>query len=155
MGSGKSTIGPVLAKKLGYRFVDIDREIENEHAMTISEVFAQRGELYFREKEAEKIAELARAKHAVIATGGGAMIEEINVKNAKAGGVIVYLKLPFDILYNRIKNDSGRPLVAANTPEKLEEIYNRRAPVYSACADLVIDADFSVSDIVKNITDLL
>jgi len=144
-----------LAKKLGYQFIDLDKKIEIEAGKSISEIFEFEGEIRFRAIEAETFATLAYDKHNVIALGGGTILEEINAKTAKNTGTVVYLKLPYEKLYNRIKNDTRRPLVVFNTKEQLEEIYNKRTPIYSTLADLVIDADNSIYDIVNKILMLL
>ena len=150
MGCGKTTVGVSLADKLEYDFIDTDNIIEQEQKMKIPEIFEVHGETHFRQLEAEKIMELSQNQYAVIATGGGALIEEFNIENARKGGVLIYLQLPFELCYKRIKN-STRPLAANKSYEEIKALYYKRAPIYLANADIVINADRTVHDIINSI----
>ncbi|MCL2088838.1 MAG: shikimate kinase [Oscillospiraceae bacterium] len=142
MGCGKSTIGKQLAKKLSRRFIDLDEYIVKTEGKSIPAIFAESGEGYFRELESQTIEELSAQKNIVIATGGGAMVSLKNIKAAKIGGSLIYLSVPFEVCYDRIKNSGNRPN-ANKEKSKVEELYNSRAPIYNQHADLVIDADCS------------
>ena len=131
MGCGKSTIGEQLARMTGRRFTDMDKFIEEQHSMTIPEIFAEKGEHYFREAETEAIRTLSQ-KGGVVACGGGAVLKKENADIAKENGITVYIEVPFEVCYERISGDTNRPILAANSKESLEEIYNSRVPVYEA-----------------------
>lgn len=128
MGCGKSHIGRQLAHALGREYVDLDRVIVEREGMTIPEIFDKSGEPYFRQLEAKYIQELKSGY--VVATGGGALINDNTAEFAKKSGLSVYINASFDTCYNRIKGDANRPLVVNNTKEQLKEIYDKRAPIY-------------------------
>lgn len=114
MGCGKSTIGRLLAKKLGREFVDLDDYIVQREGMSIPQIFEQRGENYFREVEAVALSELSAAA-GVVATGGGTLLKKENGDCAKSMGTVVFIDAPFDICYERIKGDKNRPIAYNST----------------------------------------
>lgn len=128
MGCGKSHIGRQLAAMLNRRFVDLDRYIVTAEKMTIPEIFEQYGEPHFRKLEAKYIRELSDGS--IVATGGGALINDETANFARESGLSVYINTSFDLCYKRIRGDKNRPLVVNNTPEQLEELYNKRAEIY-------------------------
>lgn len=142
MGSGKTTIGRRLASALHMKFVDMDLYIEKKTGMTVSEIFAQYGEAYFRRLETETVRELAREKHYVIATGGGTLMQPVNVEAFHAGGgEIYYLDVPLKALQERLKNDKRRPLLQTEDRNAvIERLLSERRPQYVAGADVVVDA---------------
>ena len=155
MGCGKSTIGQILAKKSGCGFCDTDELIVKNQGMTIPEIFSQKGEPYFRTVEAETVKSLC-GKSTVVACGGGAMQNSETAETVKEnGGTIVYLDVPFDVCYNRIKNDSNRPIVMNNTREQLEEIYNNRRDIYMKNSTIMIEAVGSPTEIAGSIIDII
>ena len=140
MGVGKTTVGRHLAELLGYDFYDSDREIENKSGATISWIFDVEGEAGFRKREQAMIDELTCMPSIVLATGGGAVIKEINRQHLKARGIVVYLKADVDELVRRTEHDKGRPLLQTENPrKKLEELIVQREPWYLEVADLVFD----------------
>jgi shikimate kinase len=150
MGCGKSTVGKLLAKKLGKEFVDLDEYIEEREGLTIPEIFAQKGEPYFREKESEALADLPAAV-GVVATGGGALLKKENGDLAKSLGTVVYIDAPFEICYERIKDDENRPIAHNSTKEQLAERYRGRAPLYAQNSDFSVDGSVAPMQIVNNI----
>ncbi len=110
MTSGKSTLGPILANVLGYSFIDLDDEIVDDEECSIDEIFAKKGEGYFREIESKKLRELGRINKCILSLGGGAVINNSNVEFIKKQGLLIYLKSSPDVIYNRIKNKLDRPL---------------------------------------------
>lgn len=128
MGCGKSHIGRLLAAELGRELVDLDRVIVEREGMSIPDIFAQFGEPHFRELEAKYIRELSGGY--IVATGGGALINDTTAEFARKSGLSVYINVPFEVCYERIKNDRNRPLVVNNTPEQLRRIYDTRAGIY-------------------------
>ncbi len=128
MGCGKSHIGRLLAAELGRELVDLDKVIVDRERMSIPDIFAQFGEPHFRQLEAKYIRELSGGY--IVATGGGALINEHTAEFARQSGMSVYINTPFEVCYERIKNDANRPLVVNNTPEQLRRIYDARSEIY-------------------------
>lgn len=141
MGAGKSTVGRILAEKIGYRYVDADNLIENRIGKTITEIFAERGEEYFRELESETLDTISKNRRQVIATGGGVVIEDSNWDAMKSGGVIIYLKAPIATIWERIKDNTSRPLLQVDDPlEAATGLHEKRLPFYEK-ADIIIDTE--------------
>ena len=158
MGSGKSTVGRKAARAVEYNFLDTDALIEKEEGMTISKLFEEKGEPYFREKETETIRKLiAEPKGNIIATGGGLPMKEGNAELLKELGTVIYLKAETDTLMKRLSGDNARPLLKnGDLREKIETMLAIRGPVYEACADLVLQTDnMSFYEIICQIEKLL
>ena len=139
MGSGKTTLGKVLAKKLSCDFADTDDYIESTHNQSIPEIFKLHGEEYFRELEYNAIKHFANSNKIVLSLGGGLPIKDKN-KEVLKKMFVVYIKSDFENCYSRIKN-SDRPIVKNNTKSQLNEHYNNRIPHYEQVADLVVDGE--------------
>ena len=150
MGCGKTTVGELLAKKLGLPLIDTDAYIVEQAGKSIPDIFAQDGEPHFRKLEAEAIRTLC-TRNAVISCGGGAMLKDINAEAAAKFGTVVYIDVPYDVCYDRISGDTNRPIVMANTKESLEEIYNDRVPLYLAHSQVKADGSRSPEDIAADI----
>ena len=131
-GCGKTTVGKILAQKTGREFVDSDEEIVKRTGMSIPALFAERGEAYFREQEAEVLRALAQRTGCVLATGGGAVLREDNVLRLKQTGLLCFLDRPVEAL----TPDAGRPL--ADSREKLAALYRERRPFYASAADATV-----------------
>lgn len=142
MGCGKSTIGKLLAKAMGLAYIDSDEYIVEQEKMTIPEIFEQYGEAVFRQKEAQVMKNLCE-KNAVISCGGGAMLNSETAEYANKNGVVVFADVPFEVCYERIKNDSNRPLVAQKGEKGLLELYNQRYPIYEKHSKIKIDCNTS------------
>lgn len=139
MGAGKSTVGSVLARKLKLGFVDLDKLIEKKQNMEIPEIFRIFGEKRFREIETEAIFGLEAGQKLVISTGGGVVENKKNIERLRQIGRVYYLFAPHDVLYERIKNDTKRPLIMTLDPKKtLKDILDRRKAKYGCC-DFKID----------------
>lgn len=144
MGCGKSTIGSLLAKKMGMSFVDLDKYIEKKEKKTVSEIFKDNGEDYFRMKEREAVRELSDKKGLIIAAGGGTLTFKENTDMFRSGCKIVLLDIPVEVIAERLKYDTTRPLLARPDKDKImRELYENRLPVYKAAADIVVDASAS------------
>ncbi|WP_293444974.1 shikimate kinase [Persephonella sp.] len=129
MGSGKSTVGRILAEKLNLNFVDVDQLIEEEKKMKISDIFKKKGEKYFRELERKRIKDLSKKENLVISTGGGLGANRENIELMKKTGLVVWLDVSLDEIIKRCKGDKNRPLL--NQPyENLKKLYDSRKPVY-------------------------
>lgn len=158
MGSGKSTVGRKAAKAVEYSFLDTDALIEQEEEMTIAQLFEEKGEAYFREKETETIRQLlTEPKGKIIATGGGLPMREGNAGLLKELGTVIYLKAETDTLLKRLTGDTARPLLQkGDLREKIETMLAIRGPVYEACADVVLQVDnMSFYEIICRIEQLL
>lgn len=142
MGSGKSTVGKLLSDRLCMRLIDTDSYIEMKEEMTISEIFAQKGEEYFRNLELEVCRELSGMKNCIISTGGGTLLKECNVREIKKGGVVYFLNVSPSSVLKRLKHDTTRPLLQREDKETaVRELLTQRLPLYKKAADYVINAD--------------
>jgi len=138
MGSGKSSIGRRLARKLALPLIDLDDYIVEQAGRTIPQIFEQDGEVAFRELETAALREVA-GKPAVIATGGGAVMSEINREILKKHPPVIWLKASPEFLADRIDGDANRPLIAAgDTLNRLRALAEVRYPLYEECADYVL-----------------
>ncbi len=145
MGTGKTKIGRLLALRLGWAFVDTDHLIEARVSMSVPQIFASLGEARFRQLEHECLAGVAGRREAVIALGGGAITAERNWELIRrAGGVVVCLQAPLDIILERVSRKEDRPLLAGLSPaqkrEKIERLLAERAPFYQR-ADIQFQTD--------------
>ena len=144
-GSGKTTVGTKIAQLLGREVIDSDDEIVKDVHMTIPEYFAKYGEGEFRDRESEAIERLAQKNGVVIATGGGAVLRDKNVKMLKRNGVVVFL----DRSIENILPTEDRPL--SRDREALKARYDERYPIYRAAADICIDADGSIDEVAERV----
>ena len=139
-GSGKSTVGKQLAKRLQLSFVDSDQEIENRLGCSIREYFEREGESAFRDVEQQVMAELLAGSLAVLSTGGGVVLREANRAQLKHSGKVFYLRATPEDLIRRLKNDRTRPLLQVADPlAKLRELYDQRDPLYREVAHYVVE----------------
>ena len=139
MGSGKTSIGKVLAKNLKKSFLDIDNEIINKMNLTISEIFEKYGEIKFREMESEILHSLTINKNAVISTGGGIILNKKNISKMKGVGVIVHLDIDIKTQIFRVKNTKNRPLLdGKDLQDKLKKMKIERDKIYKEISDITI-----------------
>ena len=139
MGTGKSTIGKYIAARLGRKFIDTDALIEQKSGKTIAALFMERGEPYFRALEQEAIAQVCTEEGSVVATGGGALVNEENVRQLKASGTVICLTATPEIILSRVQGNRDRPLLQSDNPlEKIRTLLAARADTY-AKADLTVD----------------
>lgn len=139
MGSGKTTVGRLLAKQLGKTFIDSDEEILKRTGVTIQHIFDVEGEAGFRQREVSVIQELLRRNDIVLATGGGAVLDASCRHMMRENGTVVYLKSGVHDLWQRTRHDRNRPLLQTADPRaKLQELFEQRNPLYTETADIVI-----------------
>ncbi len=153
MGVGKTTIGKRLARKLGMKFLDSDREIESRTGASISLIFDVEGESGFRERETRLIDELTSATGIVLATGGGAILSPVNRDALKQRGIVIYLSATPDLLVNRVAHDQSRPLLQTDDRMgAITSLLEAREPYYRDMADLTLPVDnLSAAQIVNRI----
>jgi shikimate kinase len=128
MGSGKSTMGPVLASRMERPFYDLDDLIEEEQERTISEIFESQGEDHFRKLESDALVRNQPSEPYVMALGGGAFVSEVNRDYISQHGISVWLKIPLELARGRCKDSRHRPL--ATNPEEWASLFRRRESVY-------------------------
>lgn len=142
MGAGKSTIGRLLARELGYQFLDSDRLIEERCGANIPWIFDVEGEDGFRQRETAMLAELAEKEGIVLATGGGAVMKPENHACLRKGAKIIYLRTSIEQQVERTRKDRNRPLLQNDNPEVvLRNLFAIRDPLYRQLADIVIHTD--------------
>jgi shikimate kinase len=135
MGAGKTTVGHIIAERLGQPFVDSDVLIEQRLGRDIREIFATEGEAYFREVEHATVAELVSGPDAVIALGGGA-VEDPRTRALLGNARVIYLRVDYDEAVSRVQRDEDRPML--RRPD-LDQVYKRRLPVYEDLSVLTVD----------------
>lgn len=153
MGAGKTTIGRQLARNLNLEFYDSDQVIEAQSGANIPWIFELEGELGFRKREAKVIKELAELSGIVLATGGGAVLDDESRTMLTARGVVVYLHTPINEQLYRITHKQNRPLIAEKDSEVVfKELYATREPVYRETAHLIYDtSQYTVKTITEQI----
>lgn len=141
MGAGKTTVGKRLAQLLSLPFFDADHELERRTGVDIPYIFEKEGEVGFREREAQLIAELTQLPELVLATGGGVVLREDNRAALKARGCVIYLHAPVAQQVVRTAQSGKRPLLETGEPRAaiLTRLFAQREPLYRATAELVID----------------
>ncbi|MCX7820243.1 MAG: shikimate kinase [Brevinematales bacterium] len=156
-GSGKTTLGKILAKELHREFVDIDRLIEEKEREKISQIFNKKGEEYFRKIESLILKEISVKDNQVVSTGGGIVISEENRKIIKETGITIYLTTDIETTHKRIQFDKNRPQLTDKSPlEEIKFLIEKRRPYYEELADYTIDTSKNnIEQCVKNIKEFL
>tara|TARA_Y100000589_G_scaffold254188_1_gene243003 strand:+ start:530 stop:1159 length:630 start_codon:yes stop_codon:yes gene_type:complete len=158
MGAGKTTVGKILADRIGIQFVDADQEIERAAGCTITDIFEKYGEAEFRKGEERVISRILSGQPCVLATGGGAFMSQATRLLIKKTATSVWLRVSFEVLAKRLEKRSGRPLLQTVDPQQtLRALINKRYPIYND-ADLIVDAkddavDITVSKVVECLGD--
>lgn len=143
MGSGKTTIGLKLSYRLRMPVEDTDKLIERREGRSISEIFAAEGEEYFRRQETALLKELSeKSRGKIYSVGGGTPVRPENRRLLKRLGTVIYLRVRPETVYERLKNDTERPLLQCENPLlRIRELLEERQEIYESCADIIIDAD--------------
>jgi shikimate kinase len=168
MGSGKSTLGPILANTLGYEHIDIDHEIEKIAGKKVLEIFRERGEEDFRKIEHQALVQASMGSHCIISLGGGTIAKLPNLAITKSTGILIYLKADVNRIARRVKHKTDRPLL--QTPDgkrlsddelliRINDILEVREPFYNQ-ADIIIETidhrvGVTVDEIVRALTGLI
>ena len=153
MGCGKSTVGSLLAKELGFTFVDTDQYIEKALGRSIPDIFAKEGEAFFRDWELGAAEELAQRKGQVIACGGGLPTRADSIASLKYSGTVIFLRRDPGEIYDNVSM-GGRPLGQQGREAFLER-YAGREPIYQAWADHVVDVQATPAETVQRILEVL
>ena len=149
MGAGKSTVGKFLAKKLNYNFIDTDPLIEQCAGKSIPEIFADEGEESFRDLEQQVVSQVSAYTRLVVATGGGVVVRSLNWSHLH-DGIVIWIDVPVEILYDRLKNESThRPLLQTeNALQRLQDLYEQRRDRYAqADISIMVNAEETPEDI--------
>ena len=154
MGSGKTTVGMLLARELQYEMVDTDSLIEEEENMSISNLFETKGEVYFRKLESEMISQLAQRNAIVCSTGGGMAVHGDNMERLKEVGLVIYLKTGVETIMNRVSKSNNRPLLKDKTKKELHAFISsklkERSPIYEK-AQIVVMGGRPINMVVNTI----
>ena len=151
MGSGKSSIGSLTAKKLGITFIDVDKEIERELGLSISKVFETKGEDYFRKFEEKTTLKILKNNSVVVSLGGGAFINKVIRKEILKNHISFWLNWNNETLLNRIKNSKKRPLAINSTENELIDLIKKRSNIYSKALYEIKCDKLSKNEIVKQV----
>jgi shikimate kinase len=150
-GSGKTTIGKQVAQKIGVEFIDVDNEIEMDEKTTISDIFVQEGEAYFRQLERAKISELLNSFNGVLSLGGGSVLDE-STRQALAIAPVVWLKVSSGDASSRVGLGLSRPVLMGNVRSTLVKLLEERTPLYEEVADWEIDTSKkSIEEVVQEV----
>jgi shikimate kinase len=158
--TGKTTVARLLAEKLGWDWIDADSVLEARYGKTIRQIFAEEGEVGFRDKEETSFGELCQLQRYVIATGGGVILREVNRQWMRSVGKVVWLTADAETIWQRLQADQAsaerRPPLTIGGLAEVEETLKMREPLYRGCADLIIStAGRSTEKIARQIADLL
>ena len=151
MGSGKSSIGSLVAKKLGLDFVDVDKEIEKELGLSISKIFETKGEDYFRKFEKKITLKILKIHSTVVSLGGGAFLNKVIRKEVLKNHISFWLNWNDEILINRIKNSKKRPIAFKSTDNELIDLIKKRSNIYSKALYEIKCDKLSKNEIVKKV----
>ena len=151
MGAGKTTLGKALARRRGQEFVDTDRLLVERTGVPVTTIFEFEGEEGFRKRETALLCEVATRSGCVVATGGGAVLAAENRRAMREAGTVVYLRARLESLWERLRHDSTRPLLATADPRAtLAAILEQRDPLYREAAHLVVDTGAQAASTLVN-----
>jgi len=156
MGTGKTVVGKEIARRLDMEFVDMDDVIEEKEGRTISEIFAEKGEKHFRKIESEVVITLSGKEALIIAAGGGVVLNPVNVDALQRSGTGICLTASPEIIYERVKNQSHRPLLMTEDPlERIRSLLEYRTPFYARVEYLIDTSDIPVEGVVEKVLNII
>lgn len=159
MATGKTSVACELAKELKTKFIEIDELIEKREGKTIDEIFKEKGEAYFREVEkkiTEEVANKLYVPYATISTGGGIVTNEENIKNLKKNGILICLEAEPEVIFDRAKKETHRPLLKVKKPlERIKELLKKRKPLYSKANYTINTSNLTISEVVNKIKKII
>ncbi len=156
MGTGKTEVARLLAKRLNRAFVDMDEAIVKQEKMPISDIFQKKGEPYFRKVEKDLVLELSRQDNLVVACGGGAFVDPENIENLKKSGLVICLTSKAETILKRTSRFTHRPLLKVDNPKaRIEELLEKRAPFYAQAHETIDGDKITVEETVEEILKLL
>ncbi len=156
MGSGKTCVGELLAKLLNMSFVDTDEQIIKTEKISINQIFAQKGETYFREIESATLKNVLNYNNQIISTGGGIIKSNENLSLLKEKSIVFYLKANPDILFERIKNNKERPLLnVEDMKDRIKTILRERISQYEKAQYIIVTDDKSPTEIANEIIGII
>ncbi len=155
MGTGKTVVGKLLAKKLGMRYIDIDTEIEKEEKLTISRIFSRLGEGHFRSLEKKKVSEISQGENQIISAGGGVVLNLENIRNLERDGVLFCLEARPDIIFERTCRHSHRPLLETADPQKaIEALLRKRKEYYQKVKNRIDTSDLTPEEVAEKVINI-
>lgn len=156
MGTGKSRVSRVLAKNLNRDFYEMDEIIEKKEGISITEIFSQKGENYFRRLEAKVLKELSLKQKIIVSCGGGVVIDDDNIEVMRKTGVLICLRAKPETILNRVKDDNNRPLLVVPDPlSKITTMLDERSGYYAKCDNFVDTDGLSVDDVAKKVLTII
>ncbi|MFH1836918.1 MAG: shikimate kinase [Candidatus Omnitrophota bacterium] len=156
MGTGKTETAKMLAVQTNRKYISVDDAIEKKEAQSISDIFQDKGEPYFRKIEKETIREISSHDGQVIDAGGGAVLDEENMKNLSSCGLVVCLWAEPEEIYERVKKDTHRPLLKADDPlRKIKDLLEKRRPFYKKASIHIDTTGMRVKSVAKKIKEIL
>lgn len=156
MGTGKTTVGKLVADKLGVKFVEMDAVIEEQEGIKIVDIFAQKGEPYFRGLEKELLKELSVQHDLVVSCGGGLVCDDQNLKLLKSTGIVFSLEISAEVAYERTKKCACRPILNVSDPlTKIKELLAARNPYYSQAHYTINTEENSIEESADKIANIV
>ena len=156
MGSGKSAVAKKLQDKLHYTLIEMDQLIEESEQTTINQIFKIKGEPYFRELEKKMVEKISKKNNSIISTGGGVVLDQENIKNLKKNGILISLLASPEIIFQRIKKETHRPLLKTENPLKtISDLLEYRKPFYKKADYLIDTSQLTVEEVVEKILKIL
>jgi shikimate kinase len=155
MGTGKTSAGKELAKRLKRKFIEIDELIEKDQNDTIDNIFKTKGETYFRQMEKRITKGVSQEQNAVISAGGGIVLDEENIKNLQRNGLIICLEARAAVIFDRVKKETHRPLLKVENPkQRIRELLEKRRPFYQKINFHIDTSNLSLDQVVDKIIEI-
>ena len=156
MGTGKTSVAKVLAKRLSRKFIEMDEAIEEREKRTITEIFRINGEDYFRRVEKEIVENISKRNNLAVSCGGGVVLDEDNIKNLKKSGIVICLWANPDVIYKRVRGRTHRPLLNVDHPrERIKELLDARKTFYDKSDYKIDTSNLTIQEVAGKIIKLI